>query len=96
MQFVQAVTHLATRSDNVEYLESIGILDLLCSLLWDIIPSIQQLTTIALGRLVNHHIEVARIIIQKNILPQILKKIDKQNVGEVLHIFLIKKYTNKK
>ncbi|XP_001603009.1 sperm-associated antigen 6-like [Nasonia vitripennis] len=78
MQFVQTVTDLASRPHNIEYLDNAGVLDLLCPLLWDVTPSIQQLTAIALGRLANHDVKIARAILNKNILPRILKKIDKQ------------------
>lgn len=81
MQFVQTVTDLASRPHNIEYLDNAGALDLLCPLLWDVTPSIQQLTAIALGRLANHDVKIARAILSRNILPQILKKIDKQTVG---------------
>lgn len=81
MQFVRVVADLASRSHNIEYLDSAGILDLLCPLLWDIVPSIQQLTAIALGRLANHDIKIAQTIMKRNILPQLLKKINQQNVG---------------
>ena len=89
MQFVQTVTDLASRPHNIEYLDNAGVLDLLYPLLWDIIPSIQQLTAIALGRLANHDIKIAQNILKKNILPQLLKKIDKQTVRDVVILFVI-------
>ncbi|XP_011495128.1 PREDICTED: sperm-associated antigen 6-like, partial [Ceratosolen solmsi marchali] len=78
MQFVQTITDLASKRHNAEYLDNAGILNLLCPLLWDVTPSIQQLTTIALGRLANHNMKIAEAILQKNILPQLLKQINKK------------------
>ncbi|KAJ8679410.1 hypothetical protein QAD02_015197 [Eretmocerus hayati] len=78
MQFVQTVTDLASRPHNIEYLDNAGVLDLLCPLLQDVVPSIQQLTAIALGRLANHDVRIAQTILKRNILSQLLKNIDKQ------------------
>ncbi|XP_014215949.1 sperm-associated antigen 6-like [Copidosoma floridanum] len=79
MQFVQTVTDLASRPHNIEYLDNAGVLDLLCPLLWDMVPSIQQLTAIALGRLANHDVKIAGAIARRNnVLPQLVKQIDKQ------------------
>lgn len=86
MQFVQTVTDLASRPYNIEYLDNAGVLDLLCPLLWDVIPSIQQHVTIALGRLANHDMKIAKAILERNILSQLLKRIDKQTVSKVIFI----------
>ena len=80
IQFIQDVTDLASRAHNIQFLEKAGILDLLCPLLWDVVPSIQQLTAIALGRLANHDIKIANAIIKRNILTQLLKNINVQSV----------------
>lgn len=80
LHFIQTVTDLASRQYNIEYLNNAEVLDLLCPLLWDVVPSIQQLTVIALGRLANHNSKIAEIILKKNIMPHLLKKVDKQSV----------------
>ncbi|XP_033336112.1 sperm-associated antigen 6 [Megalopta genalis] len=77
--FVQSVADLATRPNNIECLEAAGALDLLHPLLTDPVPSIQHMAAIALGKLANNDIRLAEAIIRKDILPQLLKNIAKQN-----------------
>ncbi|XP_012251743.2 sperm-associated antigen 6-like [Athalia rosae] len=79
VSFVQTVADLASRAQNVESLENAGVLDLLRPLLSDIVPSIQQTSAVALGRLANHNDRVAQAIIRRDILPQLLRNIDKQS-----------------
>lgn len=76
---------MASRQYSIKYLEDCKVLDLLSPLLWDVIPSIQQLSVIAVGRLANHNIKIAQNILEKNIVPLLLKKIHKQNVRLVGH-----------
>ncbi|XP_076390410.1 uncharacterized protein LOC100883620 isoform X1 [Megachile rotundata] len=59
--------------------EAAGALDLLCPLLTDHVPSIQHMAAVALGKLANNSHRLAQAIIRKDILPQLLKNIDKQN-----------------
>jgi hypothetical protein len=86
MQFVQTITDLASKRHNVEYLNNAGILNLLFPLLWDVTPSIQQLTIIALGRLANHDVKIADSILQRDILSQLLKQINKKTVKYIIFI----------
>lgn len=81
MQFIQTVTDLASKHYNIEYLDNAGVLDLLCPLLWDVVPTIQQLTVIALGRLANHNLKIAQMILKKNFMSHIFKNIEKQTVS---------------
>ncbi|XP_031833082.1 sperm-associated antigen 6 isoform X3 [Nomia melanderi] len=77
--FVQSVADLATRPNNIECLEAAGALDLLHPLLTDPVPSIQHMAAIALGKIANNDCRLAQAIIKKDILPQLLKNISKQN-----------------
>ncbi|XP_046617131.1 sperm-associated antigen 6-like isoform X1 [Neodiprion virginianus] len=79
VSFVQTVADLASRPQNVDCLENAGVLDLLRPLLSDVVPSIQQTAAIALGRLANHDDRVAQAVIRRDIMPQLLRNIDKQN-----------------
>jgi len=51
--FVQTVAELATRPQNIEALQSAGVMSLLRPLLLDNVPSISQSAALALGRLAN-------------------------------------------
>ncbi|XP_076234935.1 sperm-associated antigen 6 [Calliopsis andreniformis] len=77
--FVQSVADYASKPSNVECLEAAGALDLLRPLLTDLVPSIQHMAAIAIGKIANNDHRLAQAIIRKDILPQLLKNIDKQN-----------------
>jgi hypothetical protein len=47
------VAELATNQNNIEHLQSAGVMALLRPLLLDNVPSIQQSAALALGRLAN-------------------------------------------
>nr|CAD7403186.1 unnamed protein product [Timema cristinae] len=78
MTFVQTVSDLASRANNIEYLDSAGVLDLLRPLLSDVVPSVQHTAAVALGRLANHDEGMAQAVVHKDVLPQLLRSIDKQ------------------
>lgn len=78
--FVQSVADLASKSQNAECLEAAGALDLLHPLLSDPVPSIQHMAAIGLGKLANCDARIAQAIVRKDILPELLRNIDKQNV----------------
>ncbi|KAK2575669.1 hypothetical protein KPH14_012063 [Odynerus spinipes] len=77
--FVQSIADLASKPSNIECLEAVGVLNLLKPLLSDVVPSIQHMAAVALGKLANHNIKLAEDIIQEDIIPQLLHNIDKQN-----------------
>ncbi|XP_067213594.1 sperm-associated antigen 6-like [Linepithema humile] len=77
--FVQSVADLASKPNNIDSLEAAGAIDLLRPLLADSVPSIQHMAAIALGKLANHNSRLAYVVVRKDILPQLLKNIDKQN-----------------
>ena len=60
--FVQTVAELATRPQNIEALQSAGVMSLLRPLLLDNVPSISQSAALALGRLANMNEELAEYI----------------------------------
>ncbi|XP_011706345.1 PREDICTED: sperm-associated antigen 6-like [Wasmannia auropunctata] len=78
--FVQSVADLASKSNNIDHLETAGAIDLLHPLLSDTVPSIQHVAAIALGKLANHNSRLAHVIVRKDVLSHLLKHIDKQNV----------------
>jgi hypothetical protein len=57
--FVQTVAELATRPQNIEALQSAGVMALLRPLLLDNVPSISQSAALALGRLANVNEDLA-------------------------------------
>nr|XP_050857318.1 sperm-associated antigen 6-like isoform X1 [Vespula vulgaris] len=77
--FAQSIADLASKPNNIECLEAAGVIHLLRPLLSDVVPSIQHMAAIALGKLANHDINLAQDIIQEDILPRLLHNIEKQN-----------------
>jgi len=77
--FVQTVAELATRSQNIEVLQSAGVMSLLRPLLLDNVPSIQQSAALALGRLANYSDDLAEAVVSNEILPQLVYSLSEQN-----------------
>ncbi|CAK9796670.1 Sperm-associated antigen 6 [Anthophora plagiata] len=77
--FVQSVADFASKSNTIGCLEAAGALDLLCPLLTDPVPSIQHMAAVAIGKIANNNHRLAQAVIRMDILPQLLKNIDKQN-----------------
>jgi len=77
---VQSVADLSSKPNNIDCLEAAGVIDLLRPLLADTMPSIQHMAAITLGKLANHNSRVAHAVIRKDVLSQLLRNIDKQNV----------------
>ena len=78
--FVQTVAELATRPQNIEALQSAGVMSLLRPLLLDNVPSISQRAALALGRLANMNEELAESVVNNEILPQLVMSLNEQNV----------------
>lgn len=78
--FVQTVAELATRPQNIEALQSAGVMNLLRPLLLDNVPSISQSAALALGRLANMNEELAESVVNNEILPQLVMSLNEQNV----------------
>ncbi len=83
--FVQTVAELATRPQNIEALQSAGVMSLLRPLLLDNVPSISQSAALALGRLANMNEELAESVVNNEILPQLVMSLNEQNV--TIHSF---------
>ena len=79
--FVQTVAELAQRPQNIEALQSAGVMALLRPLLLDNVPSIQQSAALALGRLANYSDELAEAVVSNEILPQLVYSLSEQNVS---------------
>jgi hypothetical protein len=83
--FVQTVAELATRPQNIEALQSAGVMSLLRPLLLDNVPSISQSAALALGRLANMNEELAESVVNNEILPQLVMSLNEQNV--LIHLY---------
>jgi len=77
--FVQTVAELSTRPQNVDVLQSAGVLALLRPLLLDTVPTVQHTAALALGRLANCNDELAAAIVSSDILPQLVYSLAEQN-----------------
>lgn len=86
--FVQTVSDLASRSNNIGCLQSAGALDLIKPLLTDPVPNIKQMAAIAMGRLANHSETTAVEILRGDVLKQLLYSIDVQNVSYFFNLIL--------
>lgn len=78
--FVQTIAELANRPQNIEVLQSNGVLALLRPLLIDTVPSIQQSAALGLGRLANYSEALAENVCGSEILPQLVYSIAEKNV----------------
>merc|ERR1712070_637551 len=79
VEFVQTIAELATRPQNIEVLQNAGVMQLLRPLLLDNVPSIQQSSALALGRLANYNEERAEAVVSNQILPQLVYSLSEQN-----------------
>lgn len=77
---MQSVADLSSKPNNIDCLEAAGAIDLLRPLLADVVPSIQHVAAIALGKMANHNSRLAHAVIRKDVLSHLVKNIDKQNV----------------
>ncbi|XP_017767186.1 PREDICTED: sperm-associated antigen 6-like [Eufriesea mexicana] len=77
--FVQSVADFASKPNTIDCLEAAGVLDLLCPLLTDLVPSIQHMAAVALGKIANNNHRLAQGVVRMDILPELLKNIAKQN-----------------
>ncbi|XP_029935390.1 sperm-associated antigen 6 [Myripristis murdjan] len=78
-QFANTVSELAARPQNIEILQSAGVMSLLRPLLLDVVPSIQQTAALALGRLADHSDDLAEAVVKGDILPQLVYSLASQN-----------------
>ncbi|EAY22500.1 Armadillo/beta-catenin-like repeat family protein [Trichomonas vaginalis G3] len=70
--FVRTVAEAASRSENVERLLKLRVLNILHPLLLDDVPAIQQSTALALGRLANYDENIAQQIVDDGVLVDIV------------------------
>lgn len=89
--FVQTIAELAHRPQNIEALQSAGVMSLLRPLLLDNVPSISQSAALALGRLANMNEELAESVVNNEILPQLVMSLNEQNVPFSIIIALLQK-----
>ncbi|ORX84539.1 ARM repeat-containing protein, partial [Anaeromyces robustus] len=79
LTFVQAVADLASRETNIQALQSVDVITLLKPLLLDSVPGVQQAAALALGRLANYSQEMAYIMVNNDILPQLIYSLSEKN-----------------
>ncbi|KAF8562956.1 hypothetical protein P879_11589 [Paragonimus westermani] len=79
IHFVQTVADLSTQKQNIDTLQSAGVMSLLRPLLLDTVPTIQQTAALALGRLANYKQDLAEAIVKEDILPQLVYSLAEQN-----------------
>lgn len=77
--FVQAIAEASSRPQNIEVMQSAGVMQLLRPLLLDNVPSVQQSAALALGRLANHSDELAEAVVSNEVLPQLVYSLSAQN-----------------
>ena len=77
--FAQSVADMASRPQNIEFLQNAGVMQLLRPLLLDNVPSIQQTAALALGRLANYSDDLAEAVVSNEILPQLVYSLSEQN-----------------
>lgn len=77
--FVQTIAEQAARPANVEGLFNAGVMGLLRPLLLDSVPSIQQTAALALGRMADVNVDVARAIVTADVLPQLVYTLAKKD-----------------
>ncbi|TNN59505.1 Sperm-associated antigen 6 [Liparis tanakae] len=79
MHFVQTVADLASRPQNMDILHHAGVMSMLRPLMLDAVPSIQQTAALAVGRLADHSDDLAKVVVQEDILPQLVHSLILQN-----------------
>lgn len=79
IKFVQTIAEMARQPQNIEYLQSAGVMGLLRPLLLDKVSSIQQTAALALARLASYSSEIAEAIVSNQVLPQLIDSLSKQN-----------------
>lgn len=77
--FVQTIAELSSRPNNVDALQSAGVMALLRPLLLDTVPTVQHTAALALGRLANVNDELAAAVVKSDILPQLVFSLAEQN-----------------
>jgi len=85
LTFVQAVADLASRETNIQALQSVDVITLLKPLLLDSVPGVQQAAALALGRLANYSREMAYMMVNNDILPQLIYSLSEKNVIKYLY-----------
>ncbi|ORX42019.1 ARM repeat-containing protein [Piromyces finnis] len=79
LTFVQAVADLASRETNIQALQSVDVITLLKPLLLDSVPGVQQAAALALGRLANFSRDMAYMMVNNDILPQLIYSLSEKN-----------------
>uniref|UniRef100_A0A8C5GC82 Sperm associated antigen 6 n=1 Tax=Gouania willdenowi TaxID=441366 RepID=A0A8C5GC82_GOUWI len=78
LHFVQIVADMSIKPRNIKILQEAGVISQLRPLVYEMVPSIQHNVVLALGRLADHNEELAMIVVQEDILPQLVQSIPSQ------------------
>ena len=65
-----------------------GVMALLRPLLLDVVPTVQQTSALALGRLANYNDDLAEAVVKGDILPQLVYSLAEQNVSNHLIMYM--------
>ena len=81
IMFVQTVAELAIRKQNIDALNSLGVIKLLGPLLSDPVTSVKQSAALAIGRLAKSNMEIAKAVTEEKsrIIPQLIESKDTNN-----------------
>lgn len=80
VKFAQQVADFASKPQNIDNLNSLGVLKQLRPLLLDPTVSIQNSAALALGRIANHSEKLAEAVVENHVLPQLVNSLAQQNV----------------
>lgn len=87
--FVQTVAEIAQQSQNVQPLHEANAIVLLRPLLSDVVPTIQQTAAVAIGRMAGHCEMVAKAIVEKDVIRELLHSVAKQNASIISLILIL-------
>ncbi|GCA62578.1 hypothetical protein KIPB_004412 [Kipferlia bialata] len=79
VEFIQGLAEFARSDQNVETIKNLGGISLCRGLLLDNVPSVQQSSALALGRIANFSEEMAELVVSNDVLPQLVYSLAEQN-----------------
>ena len=80
IKFSQQVADFASKPQNIDNLNQLGVMKQLRPLLLDPTVSIQNNAALALGRIANHSERLAEAVVENHVLPQLVNSLATQNV----------------
>lgn len=80
LQFIQSISDLANRPQNINYLLKYDVISKLGPLLVDPVPTIQQITATVIGKMANFSPEVAKQLMEANLISVMIHSSGMDNV----------------